>query len=235
MDGKPLVEKAFLESQKKPYCDFDFLLFFVDIDFDYIHQKQLNLHNSFIYNAYCSEEKKLHYNDLECYLLNTSALAKVLANFDIEPYEVDTIRDKLKTGSRAIGSLRAADYIAQRKFGLSKSILNGLEIDDYFDPSNIFINLKEIKQDLPRWSNYKEHVEDLVSIAEKLDRETPNDWSLSRGHDVTKMLSMHLETRSRRKVTTESIEMMLRLACEKFEFENSPMGKRFIKTACVAA
>lgn len=225
LEGKPLVNLAYKNSRLKPYSDFEFLYFFADVDFDVISQQSLNEHPSFVYNAFCFEENRLHYNDLETFLINTSAFEKVLVNLDIDVNEADDLRKRLERASRVTGSLRAADIVVQRSNNLRSSVLNGLEIRAFFNPCDVAFNETELFKALPRWSNYREHVDDLIEASERLDRESPTDWSLSRGHDLTEMLALHLEHRGHRGMTAEKLELMLRLACEFAEFQSSPMGR----------
>lgn len=225
-DGKPLVELAYKKSRLKPYSDYDFLYFFADVDFDVIADTPLHDDPVFVYNAFCFDEKRCHYNDLESFLINTNAFEKVLVNFDIDAKEAKLLRSNLEKASRVIGSLRAADPIVQRANNLRSSVLNGIEIKAFFNPRELTFNEAEMNRALPRWSNYPLHVDDLIDTAKKLDREYPTIWSLSRGHDLTEMLALHLESRGQRGVTPDKIELMLRLACEFSDFERSPMGRR---------
>lgn len=235
LDGKSLVDLVYKNSRLKPYSDFEFLYFFADVDFDVISKQPLNEHPSFVYNAFCFEENRLHYNDLETYLINSSALVKVLVNLDIDANEADGLRERLERASRVTGSLRAADIVVQRANNLRSSILNGLEIRSFFKPHDVAFNETELFKALPRWSNYREYIEDLIEEAKRLDRESPTDWSLSRGHDLTEMLALHLEHRGQRGMTAEKLELMLRLACELAEFQRSPMGRRLAASGGMTA
>jgi hypothetical protein len=234
-DGKELVELAYADSKSKPYSAYDFLYFFADVDFDVLVQRGLNRAPTFFYNAFCFDENRLHYNDLETYLLNTKALEKVLVNFDIEAKEASSLRELLERGSRLIGSLRAADVIVKRANRLSSSVLNGLDIRALFNARDLSFNEAELFKALPNWSNYREHTDELIETAQRLNRESPTEWHLSRGHDVTEMLALHLEQRGNRGMTPEKVELLLRLACELDDFRNSPMGKQLDRFGRVAA
>lgn len=226
LDGKRLVNSVYQSSRLTPYAAYDFLYFVADVDFDVITKEALHEHAGFAYNAFCFEEGRLHYNDLEAYLINTHAFEKMLVNLDVEIGEANNLREKLERASRFFGSLRAADIIVQKNKNLRLSILNGLDIHGFFNARDISINEAALLKALPGWSNYREHTDDLIEAAKRLDREKPLDWSLSRGHDLTEMLALHLEARGKKGITAEKIELMLRLACEFSEFQRSPMGKR---------
>ncbi|MBK8536853.1 MAG: hypothetical protein IPL59_18190 [Candidatus Competibacteraceae bacterium] len=235
LDGKSLVNLVYKNSRLKPYSDYEFLYFFADVDFDVITNQPLHKHPKFIYNVFCFEENRLHYNDLETYLINTSAFEKVLVNLDIDVNEAASLRERLERASRVTGSLRAADIIVQRSNNLRSSILNGLEIRPFFSSRDIAIDQGKLFKALPTWSNYREYTDDLVEAAKRLDRELPLGWSLSRGHDLTEMLALHLECRGQRGITAEKLELMLRLACELAEFQGSPMGKRLTASGGMTA
>lgn len=230
LDGKQLVNSVYTNSRKQPYAEYEFLYFFADVDFDVLANNRLHQHPGFVYNAFCFEENRLHYNDLETYLINTKAFEKVLVNLDIEISEAFSLRERLERASRIFGRLRAADIIVQRSHNLRSSVLNGLEIRSFFNACNITADEINILKSLHGWSNHREYTDDLIEIAKRLDNENPLSWSLSRGHDLTEMLALHLESRGQRGITADKIELMLRLACEFLEFQTSPMGRQIALT-----
>jgi hypothetical protein len=227
--GKNLVEEIFNESQKNPFIGHGFLLLVADVDFDLISGKPLIKDKNFIYNSYCFDTNNLMHNDLETFLINTTALEKILANYDIDPVDADSIRDRLEKSSRIIGSYRAADILLQKKEMLCSSILNGIELSGFFDPNNISIDIDKLKAALPAWSNYRHYVDDLIDLAEKTDRSSQSPWSLSRGHDLTEMLSLHFEAVGHKGFTRERLELQLRLACEFSTYSESPMAKQIVR------
>lgn len=230
-EGKVLVEDVYRASQKQPYVTFDFLYLFADVDYDSITNTALFEHPRFIYNAFCFEEQRLMFNDLEIYLINTQAFEKLLANHDIDPLNTDLLRNKLERASREIGSFRVADILLQRKENLRSSILNGIEVRTFLNSHNLEIDVDGLKKALPRWSNYPLYVDELIRMADIVERSNPTPWSLSRGHDVTEMLSLHLDSLGKKGLHRERLEMLLRLACELCSFQESPMGKQLGKQA----
>ena len=227
-DGKSLVEQAYLGSQTGAFSKHDFLYFFSDVDYDIISGKKITHHPRYINNAYCTEKQQIEYNDLEIFLVNTIALEKLLSNQDINPSEANSIRNKLEQASREVGSFRAADITLSKKLGLGRSILNGLEPGTFFNCKSISIDRASMIEQMPRWSNYPRYIDDLVDEAEALDKSHAAKWALSRGHDVTELLSLHLEDRGSRGLTRERVELMLRLACELSDYKNSTMGKQLL-------
>jgi len=132
-DGKSLVELTFTNSRLAPFSNYDFLFFFADVDFDVVAKRDIHDHPSFIYNVFCFDERRLHFNDLETFLLNTRAFEKVLVNLDIEAEQANGLRDRLERASRVSGSLQAADVLVRQRERLRSSVLNGFEIRGFFD------------------------------------------------------------------------------------------------------
>jgi len=227
-NGKALVEQAYDGSQLGAFSKHDFLYFFSDIDYDAISGRKIIQHPRYINNAYCSTKQQAEYNDLEIFLINTIALEKVLSNQDVEPSEANNIRDKLEQSSCIVGSFRAADITLSKKLGLNRSILNGLEPATFFNSKNISIDYKQMIDQMPKWSNYPSYIDDLIDEADTLRKRNVVKWSLSRGHDVTEFLSLHLEERGSKGLSRERLELMLRLACELSDYKNSPMGRQLL-------
>jgi hypothetical protein len=224
LDGKKLVTDTFQLAQNDPYNAHKFLLYFADLDWDIIHSKPLIECAEFIYNAYCGKTKKPIFNDLECFLINTRALEKAMANLDMNTADADQLREKIEYATRQVGAFRAADEIVRKKLGKSKSILNGLEPSQYFDANRLSMDIPKLTRELPRWANYKEHVDDLIECANELLVDHTSPWSLSRGHDVTELFCEHFITKGAKGLRSEKFEMMLRLGCEMSVFKESPMG-----------
>jgi hypothetical protein len=70
---------------------------------------------------------------------------------------------------------------------------------------------------------------DLIEIADQLLVGPRENWLLSRGHDVTEMIALHIESKGIKGITAQRVEMYLRLACEKSDYQNSPMGRKLVK------
>jgi hypothetical protein len=228
-NGKELVNNAFIEYNSSQNFKDDFLYFFADIDFDVITNNPLKKHHKFIYNAFCIQHQQALFNDLETFLLNTNAFNKVLVNLDMAINNTANLRGQLERASRTPGSLRAADIIIKKKNKLSSSVLNGLNIETFFDPVQIKFDKEELFKALSRWTNYPEYIDDLIDEAERLDRDFPTAWSLSRGHDLTEMLALHLNHLGHKGMNASKLELMLRLSCELTDFLDSPMGKQFFR------
>jgi len=203
----------------------DNLFFCVDLDWDIVHGKSLPAKKDFICNSFCLDTNSFYFNDMEGFLVNTGALKKILASYDIEfsNTTLPILLSSIEVASRCIGKYKAADNIIKNKLNLRSSVLNGLHAVDYFDAESFSINEDSLKKSLPQWSNYKHHVDDLIEEALSLDLKVQTKWALSRGHDITAMLAAYVEFKSGTRVTAEKIEGQLRMGCEYAEFQSTPM------------
>lgn len=223
-NGKDLVVSVYKHYRKHYKNDAGFMWFVVDIDFNEILGELIE-DDCFMYNSLCSD---FSYNDMEVFLVNTPAFEKVLSNFDIDMEEAGCIRAKLRDASAILGSFRVSDFLIRRDNCLSRSVLNGLEVRGYFNEKRLLVDPELIDRAIRGSSGYGGlYSEDLINKARELRKIYSNSWSLSRGHDVTEMLRLFLEARKKR-LDIVSLEMMLRMACEKSYFEYSSVGKKFI-------
>jgi len=228
LDGKPNVLRLHKDYLKSPLKSVKGMFFCVDIDWDLIHGKALPLKEDFLINSYCQIKNKFSFNDLESFLINSRALQKLIASYDLVIEDFNDFKMKIEVCSRKIGKYRAADDIIKNKFMLRNSVLNGASVDDFFDAENFEFNEKLFTENMPRWANYSEHIEDLVQEAEILDDANKELWSLSRGHDITTMLSLFIENKAKIKTSPEKIEKELRLSCEYADFLTSPMYEKMV-------
>lgn len=207
------------------------MFFCVDIDWDFLHAKKMPDINFFMANSFCLINNRFYHNDMECFLINTTAIKKVLASYDYDMSNnaLSNLLFKMESSSRTIGKYRAADEIVRRKFGLYKSVLNGLNELSYFDSSNFSIDEARLQSEMPRWSNYPEHIDDLIEEANILEKANSTPWALTHGHDVTNMLSEYLKRAlGITSLNNERLERELRLSCELADFLQTPMYKKLL-------
>ena len=233
LDGKPNVLRLHKDYLNSPLKAIKGMFFCVDIDWDLVHGKSLPLKEDFLINSYCQVKNKFSFNDLESFLINSSALQKLIASYDIVIDDFNDFKLKIEECSRAIGKYRAADDIVKNKFMLRNSVLNGAAVDDFFDGDNFAFNEKSFIESMPRWANYAEHIEDLVQEAEVLNSTNTDLWVLSRGHDITTMLAIYIEYKSKIKTSPEKIEKELRLSCEYADFSTSPMYEKMVSESLI--
>lgn len=231
LDGKPNVIYVGGKYRQDNFAiQNKYVMIMADVDYDVVINKSLSINVE--YNVYC-KENGFFYNDLELFLINTNALKKLLinhnVNFTTEEFEI--FKDSIEKTSRFFGKYRAADEFLKHTLG-GNSVLNSLSIDDYLIPNAMTIDVDgdAFLEQLPRWSNRKELIDDLLSEAERLDSEYSGKWDLSNGHDVTKMITAYIQEKESvkrgRKITLrhEDIELVLRVACDSSDYRNSPMG-----------
>ncbi|HGV3510077.1 hypothetical protein [Klebsiella grimontii] len=169
------------------------------------------------------------YNDLDVFLFNSLALKKVLSNLriDISSDEFIELKRKVELASRTVGKYRAADY-KLTKGNVEKSILNGLDITNFLDSINIKIDDDEIKESIHQWSSSLD-IDDLITEAESLDRSFPQPWALSRGHDISLIISSHISENYKKPFVSQPyIEERLRIGCELHELKNTLPGQSLI-------
>jgi len=207
------------------------MFFCVDVDWDFVHKFPPMNKEFVIMNSACLITNKHFYNDMEIFLVNTVALDKVLASYDIDTSKshIRDLKNKIEVASRIIGKYRAADNITKNRLSLYKSVLNGLDAMTYFDSKTLTINEASLIAAMPSWSNYPHHVDDLIKDAEILERNNPQPWSLSNGHDVTEMLAEYIKfLMGYRELSKEKIERELRLSCELHDFSSTPMYSKMV-------
>ncbi|WP_323082385.1 hypothetical protein [Klebsiella variicola] len=237
VDGKPNVIIVHGEYIKQKNLKARKAMFFcVDIDWDIVHKRPLPGSDDFLCNSYCLNSKTHYHNDLEGFLVNTIALKKVLSSYDIDMSngQLNSLLIKMEESSRSIGKYRAADHITQKKFGLYNSVLNGLSVSVFFDALNFKVDEKKLLSSMPNWSNYPDHITDLVNEASLLNQQYSYSWALSNGHDITEMLALYLEKKTKiRGICKEKIEKELRLSCELADFMPTPMYRKLIAESLI--
>lgn len=223
--GKDAVIGVYEYYRRRRQRDLEFMCFVVDLDYDRILGGDLIEDECFIYNSLSSD---VVFNDLEVFLVNTEAFEKVLSQFGFDDGDVSRIRHELRDASSVLGSFRAADFFVRRNNGLSRSVLNGLNVTHCFDANNIYVDPGVVGDVIGRSSGYGGlYLDELIDKARHLRNDYCGGWELSRGHDVTDMLSLFLREQGVGRFGRLDLEILLRRECEKSSFEGSPVGRRF--------
>lgn len=222
-EGKSFVLDVCEASLRKPYSESEFLSFFADIDYDVVSEYAIRSEGKFYYHSYCRCNAVSRYNDLESFLINSQAFTKFMIEIDQDPSSVDLWREELERISRIFGSYRASDFVVVKDNRLASSVLDGLNVEDFLDARRGSVDQVALELAIGRKSPRKEYVEDLLKCASGM-REREPKWALSRGHDITEILSLILDARLALRLPPEGIERMLRLACDKGEFLSGPVG-----------
>ncbi|MEL2244219.1 hypothetical protein PAS25_25025, partial [Leclercia adecarboxylata] len=153
---------------------------------------------------------------------------------DISHEDVEDLKEKIEVASRIIGKYRAADY---KMTGGSeeKSILNGLNILDFFDLNSLVVDDERIKDSIKNWSSSM-NIDELIDEAEKISAKHTAKWSLSRGHDVSLMLAEHLKHKyGKHFVSQQFVEERLRIGCELNEFLKTHTGQGLLAFGAISS
>lgn len=176
------------------------------------------------------------YNDLDVFIFNSKGLRKLLSNLRIElsQSEIDDLRDKIQIASSIIGKYRAADYKVTGG-NEEKTVLNGLNILDFFDPISLVVDDRKIRKNIANWSDSLD-IDELIAEADNISRKQPAKWSLSRGHDISLMLSEHLKQKyGKHFVSPQFVEERLRIGCELSEFLKTHTGQKLLEFGAISS
>lgn len=202
-----------------------FARFIVDIDYDILTEKEI-YEQAMNYHVYHSSFVGSYFNDLESFLVSTCALQKYLANFDYDLQKAEELRLSILNSAWTIGAFRVADHNVVKRKCLGKSILDGLEIcDAFFDDQTANVSKEKLLRLIENRHRNSPHINDLLEEAELLLQKHSSKFVLSRGHDITEMLSQILTKKKGKKILRSDVELGLRLAIEKCEINISPMSK----------
>lgn len=185
---------------------------------------------------FISDDKKHIYNDLDVFIFNSKALKKLLSNLRIEisSEEIEDLKGRIENASRVVGKYRAADY-KMTGGNEEKTILNGLNISDFYNPSTIVTDDEKIKDSIKNWSTSLD-IDELIQEAEKINASHTAKWSLSRGHDVSLMLAEHLKEKyGKHFVSQLFVEERLRIGCELNEFLKTHTGQGLVEFGAISA
>lgn len=221
LSSKDGVLEAFNHvSSKLEYCGQNYIHFLVDIDHDFLLNKNLITNHFFNYHVWDVKSQK-GYNDLETYLISSNALEKFLVNYDIPFEEIPTIRKNLLESSSYIGAFRYADDLIQIQEGFVHSILDGMSLlEEWFDQSMI-VNQKQVCESISKRLRQNSCVDLLIRTAQKAFDQRTSEYQLCRGHDLSEILSIGINKRKRSRLNSDNVELNLRLAAEKEELNKS--------------
>ncbi|WP_087547769.1 hypothetical protein [Acinetobacter sp. WCHA39] len=216
MLGKPLVLKSheiFFENQY--YKEIKKIAYIIDNDYDHITQTIITSKNLFIHSV-CNETFVHYYNDLEGFLVNSDSLVRFLRELGLNKSEINKLKNDVELESRRIGKYRAAnEYLKKKKsLSLTSTILFSFEIENFFDRKSFLFLEKDFESAVRGCSQYKNLVDELFQEAVNINLKFPNKWSLSRGHDISELISIYLFDKFDIDLNSEDIEQCLRLAID---------------------
>lgn len=223
MLGKPIVISSLNLYQKPPYNEIKKFAFLIDNDYDHVTGAVIDRPNLFI-NSICNTSKIHFSNDLESYLVCSNALTDWLDEFGLSASDISLLRDEVERESRRIGKYRAANELLKKQKALPKTstILFKIDIEEFFDLKNFIFLEKKFESRVKYCSSYKELVDELFVLSNTLDQKFSQKWQLSRGHDITELISIYLHTRHDINLSSVEIEQYLRLSIDTSELILNP-------------
>ncbi|MBI1449137.1 hypothetical protein [Acinetobacter sp. AC1-2] len=228
MCGKSMVISShFYFKNIYPYNKIDKIAFIIDNDYDHI-TNSLRFDDSLFIHSVCKSTKNHYLNDLESYLVNSSALVQWLDEVGgLTLQQVNTMKDEVERESRRIGKYRAANELLKRIKNLPEqsTILFKFDIDDFFDHRNFLFLERDFESRVKFSSTYKNLVDELFILSNSIDYECSEKWRLSRGHDVTELISIYLHTKFGINLSSKEIEQYLRLTIDTSELNSYHMYK----------
>lgn len=228
VDGKENVEEVYKLWLRDHKNKDDCLYLIADVDYEFIINNKLKfIDDCFLYNFYCKSSNKPLFNDLESFLVNTSALEKLLVNYMIPKDETSLIRDQIEQLTKIVGCYRAANELLS--VGKNKTIIDGLNLLEFCEFKSFRFNAVAFKERLKSYSPRKLDLDDFYDKADELFSSTHPKWFFSRGHDITEILSSYLSERNGMNIHPKAVELNLRLAANIQTFKKSTVGEQLIK------
>lgn len=219
MCGKDMV-KSSQENFKKipPYTKISKIAFLIDNDYDHVTNIVNNEINLFTHSV-CNNTKKHYFNDLECYLVNSCALVDWLDEFGLKPNQISLLKQEVERESRRVGKYRAANELLKKRKSLPKksTILCKFEIEEFFDHKTFLFLERAFESKIKLSSSYRNLTNELFALSAHLDNQYSAPWQLSRGHDVTELISLYLLNKFSINLSAEEIEQYLRLSIDTSE------------------
>lgn len=223
--GKEKIEeiKRYMISNTKFNMYYNDFLLIADVDYDLT--SKLGVIKGIEYFVLDDDGNHI-YNDMDIFVLNSSALKKLFSTLriDIDDCDLDELKNKIESATRIFGRYRAADFKLTQG-NVNSSILNGLEITRFLDAFTLSVDVSALEGNIGNWSKSLD-IDDLIAEAKEIDDEFKFKWALSRGHDATSILSCHLINKYDKKFASQSfVEEKLRIGCEKVELLSIPIGR----------
>ncbi|MDQ9887611.1 hypothetical protein [Acinetobacter pittii] len=216
MDGKPLV-LACLDnySNSRIYQEINKIAFLIDNDYDHI-LNNIKVHEHIFIHSICKNENKHYLNDLEVYLVESEALFFWLEEFNLKKDQILDLRKNVEMESRRIGKYRAANELLKKNKMMDEksTILFDFKIEDFIEDKNFLFLERDFESRLKICSPHKEYVDELCALSDQINTAFPQTWALSRGHDVTELISIYLYLKYDIDLNIKQIERYLRLSVD---------------------
>ncbi|MCU4525183.1 DUF4435 domain-containing protein [Acinetobacter pittii] len=221
MCGKDMVLSS-LQAFKNslPYSKISKIAFVIDNDYDHIINNIVFDEKLFI-NSVCNTSKQHYLNDLESYLVCSHALEDWLDEFGLTSQEIKKLKKEVECESRRIGKYRAANELLKKEKNLpvTSTILFKFDIEEFFDCKNFLFLAKDFEARVRLCSPYKHLVDELFTRSEEINHTNNKEWQLSRGHDITELISLYLYINFSISLSAKEIEQYLRLSIDTTELD----------------
>lgn len=222
MCGKPLVLNSYqLFRQNKLYSDISKIAFLIDNDFDHVTDYTIDKSENIFIHSICPESNLHYYNDIEGFLVNSRSLIGFLKEYGLTDRDIVKLKNDVELESRRIGKYRAANELIkkQKNLPIEDTVIFKFEIENFFDVKNFLFLENDFKVAVRANSKYKPLVDELFLIADKLNIDIGEKWLLSRGHDITELISLYMFDKFSIDLSAKTIERYLRLSVDSSDLE----------------
>ena len=216
------------------------LICLVDLDYDQLLGKPLVEHERFIYVSSYSGEEEAEANDLEGVLVRSEALRKLFyeklperildEQEDLTAYLAQR-REALRYAAAQLGAYRAAAQFFYNEFHRGYWDRDALQLGaaEFLEPAMLTIDPAGLRETVAASALHNCDQDWMLSRAAQLLQEFGQGWSLCRGHDLSKLLSLHLNALGRQNLSQADVESLLRAGFEAAMVRETQFGQRFVE------
>lgn len=216
MDGKPLVLSGLDKYESSNiYKKIEKIAFLIDNDYDHVLD-EIKINDNIFTHSICKKSNEHYLNDLEVYLVNSDSLFFWLEEFNLSRDQILDLKKNVEVESQRIGKYRAANELFKKNRMLDEksTILFDFKIEDFIDTKNFLFLDRLFESRLKFCSHHKEYVEELCLLANDINSKYSQPWALSRGHDVTELISIYLFFKHDIDLNVKQVERYLRLSID---------------------
>ena len=238
LQGRQQVEAVWRLACKQPIQPS--LICLVDLDYDQLLGRELVKHERFIYVSARSLEEEAEANDLEGVLVRSDALRKLFyeklpekildEQEDLVTY-LKQQREALRKAASLIGAYRAAAQFFYNEFHRGYWDRDALQIGaaEFLDPPTLQIQEDKLREIVVASALHKPDHDWMVNRAQQLFAEYGSGWNLCRGHDLSKLLALHLNALGWENLSQADVESLLRASFETAMVQQTQFGQCFME------
>lgn len=221
MVGKSVVTECHdLFSQNLHYNKITNIAFLIDNDFDHV-TSTINISKNLFIHSICPESNLHSFNDLEGFLVNSNSLISFLKEYGLNSEDIIKLKNDVELESRRVGKYRAANELIkkQKSLPVEDTVIFSFEIDNFFDTKNFLFLENDFKVAVRANSKYRIYVDELFLLADQISTDFNNKWLLSRGHDITELISLYMYYKFSINLSAQTIERYLRLSLDSTDID----------------